>query len=81
MVVTNPGLLYIVEAARLDTYERLCRNYASESGIRVILDRRGRDRRRPASPRVVERRLGDLHAWRHSPRRGDGYVVVQRGFD
>ena len=75
----NPALLFIVEPARLDTYELLCRNYSDESHIRVILDRRRRDRRDRASAIAGERRRGQLRARRQSPCTGDGYIVVERG--
>jgi hypothetical protein len=79
MFAMNTDLLFIVEPARLDTYELLCRNYSDESGIRVILDRRESDRRDRTSAIDVERRRGQLPARRQIPCTGDGYIVVERG--
>ncbi len=75
----NPALLFIVEPARLDAYERLCRNYSGESHIRVILDRRQLGRRDRARANAIDRRDGHLVGPRPGPRRGDGYIVVERG--
>jgi hypothetical protein len=56
-----PRLLFIVSRHQPDLYAYLCRQFAAEPDMKVVLDRRrGERRREPApSPEIAERRRGD----------------------
>ena len=52
--------LAIVERGHFATYELLCRTFASDPSVRVMWDRRVRERRRSDAPRhIVDQRRAD----------------------
>ena len=55
-----PRLLFIVSRHHPDLYAYLCRRFAADPDMKVVLDRRHGERRRgPAPLEIVERRKGD----------------------
>jgi hypothetical protein len=54
-------LLFIVSRHQPDLYAHLCRQFAAEPDMKVVLDRRRGERRRDSAPRPdsAERRQGD----------------------
>jgi hypothetical protein len=55
-----PRLLFIVSRHQPDLYAYLCRQFATDPEMKVVLDRRHGERRRdPPPPAIAERRKGD----------------------
>ena len=56
-----PRLLFIVTRHQPDLYVYLCRRFADEPDMKVVLDRRRGERRRDPTPppTIAERRQGD----------------------
>ena len=62
--------LIVVASDRKQLYEQLKRAFTGNETVRVVLDRRGPERRTRSAPRLVERRQGN----RRAPRMIDGLL-------
>jgi len=75
----TPTQLFIVRRGRESTFRLLERQFGSDPGVRVIWDRRYRERRRLAQEPVADRRRIDRRAPAPTVWPSTNYIVVNVG--
>jgi hypothetical protein len=68
--------LIVVRRTAVETYERLSRAFADDPNVKVVWERRTRDRRKKSNSRAPERRSRDRRQFT-KPWNNQGYFVIQ----
>jgi hypothetical protein len=68
--------LIVVRRTAVETYERLSRAFADDPNVKVVWERRTRERRKKSNSRAAERRSRDRRQFT-KPWNKQGYFVIQ----